>query len=278
MNNLLRSLLLCGVFILLYITNSSAVENTDLSTDPNHIKIEMIDGLLSLEAHDAPLYKVMHGIGEVADFKTILVEDFIEPPLVSISFKSITVREAVERLVSDNNRIIFYAPAGDETGQRIISQVWLLGSGGSPEDDVLSKDESFESAQKLIVKEHKFSRLTRMLEENQEVQIRTRAVIALGVLQDKRAVLALESALLDQQSSVRIRAINALGQIGGERATMVLGNILLNSSADTSERVIAAQALWKLDSKSAQGYLSAGANDTVEQIRSASSNPSIPSK
>ena len=188
------------------------------------------------------------------------------------------MREAVERLVSDKNRVIFYAPTGEETEQRIISQVWLLGSSAASGDDELSDNESIASAQKKVVKGHKLSRLTKMLQESQEVQVRTRAAIALGALQDERAVLALESALLDQHSSVRSQAINALGQIGSEQAIMVLGSILLNSSTDITERVMAAQALSKQDSAVAQGYLRSGAFDKIEQVRLASSNPSSPLK
>ena len=276
MKNLLRNLLLCVALVLVYTTVTSAAENTGLPTKSSDIQIEMKDGSLSLETHDAPLHEVMRGIGELAGFKTILAEDFIEPPLVNVLFKSIAVREAVERLVSNKNRIIFYAPAGDETGQRIISQVWLLGPGSAPDGDELSDDESIASGQEKLVKGHKLIRLTKMLQESQEVQVRTRAAISLGALQDERAVLALESALLDQHFSVRSQAINALGQIGSEQAIIVLGSILLNSSANITERVMAAQALSKQDSAVAQGYLHSGAYDKIEQVRLASSNPSSP--
>jgi HEAT repeat protein len=125
---------------------------------------------------------------------------------------------------------------------------------------------------------HVLARLTRVLQEDQDALVRSRAAIALGALRDEGAVLALESALLDEHSSVRSQAINALGQIGGERATMALGNILLNGSADKTERVMAAQALWKHDSEAARGYLRTGANDTDDQVRLASSKAPKPPK
>ena len=275
MNMLPKKFILNLAFILFCINSASATEQRSRnSTEPGDIQIELEDGLLSLETRDAPLYEVIHEIGELAGFKTILVEDFSGSPQVNVIFKKIPVHDAVERLVSDKNRIIFYTPANDETGRRIISKVWLLGAGGVTGGTEPGADEILASGKEKVVKEHKLTNLLKMLQENQEVQVRTRAAIALGALQDERAVLALESAVLDTHSTVRFRAINALGQIGGERATMVLGNILLNSSADITERVSAAQALWKLDTKPAQGYLQAGANDTNEQIRLASSEPS----
>ena len=221
----------------------------------------------------------MREIGELAGFKTILVGDFIDPPLVNVLFDNIPVREAIERLVSDRNRIILYGRlAGDDTQQRIIAQVWLLQSGDASGDGAASDVESIALGREEDVKGHKLARLTKMLQQDQDISVRARAAIALGTFQDERAVLALESALLDKEPLVRSRAIKALGQIGGEQATMVLGNILLHGSADKTERVMAAQALWKHDSETARGYLLAGAYDTDEQVRLASIKPSSPPK
>lgn len=299
-----RYLVLCAVLVFVYATTSGAAEHTSTSPGPTGIRIGMKDGLLTLETHDAPLHEVMRGIGELAGFKTILVEDFIEPPLINVSFNNILVREAVERLLSDKNRIIFYTPAEDEAEQRVISQIWLLGSSdasgngeaGDDETIVLTQDlqhdegdiggeavlrlsnQAILGLSKNDVKGPALGRFSKMLLEDQGTLVRIRAAIALGLLRDERAVPALESALLDKHSAVRLRAINALGQIGGERAIMVLGNILLHGSKDKTERVMAAQALWKHDSEAARGYLSAGAYDVDAQVRLASSKPLSPPK
>jgi hypothetical protein len=297
MNAPLQILVLCAAAVLVIATVTGAAESTGVNPGSTDIRIEMKAGSLTLETRDASLYDVMRRIGKLAKFKFILHEDFNKPPLVSVSFDNIPVQEAVERLLGKTNRIIFYAPAGIGAQHHVISQVWLLGSSAAADDDEAGDGESVVFAEDLHhdegkirseavlrlsnqkdAKEHVLVRLTRVLQEDQEALVRARAAIALGALRDEGAVLALESALLDEHSSVRSQAINALGQIGGERATMALGNILLNGSADKTERVMAAQALWKHDSEAARRYLRTGANDTDEQVRLASSKAPSPPK
>jgi hypothetical protein len=269
MNTPPHYLVLCAVLVFSYAAASSADEHAGMSPGPIDIRIELKDGSLTLETRDAPLHEVMREIGELAGFKTILVGDFIDPPLVNVWFNKIPVREAVERLVSDKNRIILYGLAGDDTQQSTISQVWLLQSG----DGVAASDvENIALGREEDVKGHKLARLTRMLQQDQDMSVRARAAIALGTFQDERAVLALESALLDKEPLVRSQAIKALGRIGTEQATIALGNILLRGSADKSERIMASRALWNHGSEIAQDYLRAGANDTDAQIRSASTS------
>ena len=273
MNTPPRFLVLCAVLVFVYATASSATEHASMSPGPVDIRIEMKDGLLTLETRDAQLHEVMREIGELAGFKTILVGEFLKPSLVNVSFENMPLDEAIERLVSDNNRIILYGLAGDDTQQRIISQVWLLRSG----DGVVSEVESIALGREEDVKGYKLARLTRMLQQDQDMSVRVRAAISLGTFQDERAVFALESALLDESSMVRSQAIKALSRIGNEQATIALGNILLRASADKSERIMASQALWAHDSEIAQDYLRAGANDTDAQIRSASMNEPLSS-
>ena len=277
MNTPPRFLVLGAVLVFAYVAASSATEHTGMTQGPIDIRIEMKDGSLTLEARDAPLHEVMRGIGELAGFKTILVGEFIKPSLVSVSFEKIPVLEAIERLVSDKNRIILYGLSGDDAQQRIISQVWLLQSGDASSAGVVSDVENIALGREDDVKGYKLARLTRMLQQDPAATVRTRAAIALGTFQDERAVFALESALLDKDSSVRTQAIRALGRIGTEQATIALGNMLLSGSADKSERIMASRALWNHDSEIAQNYLRAAANDTNAQIRSASTSKPLSS-
>ena len=304
MNTPLQFLVLCAVLFLINANIGGAAGSTGEDPGSADIRIEMKAGSLTLETRDAPLYEVMRRIGELAGFKTILFADFVKPKLVSVSFDNIPVQEAVERLVVNTNRIIFYALAGIGAQEHVISQVWLLGSSRAADNDEAGDEESVGLSEDLHHDEgkirseavlrlsnqavlglsnkdaagHILARLTRVLQEDQEALVRSRAAIALGALRDEGAVLALESALLDEHPSVRSQAINALGQIGGDRAAMALGNILLNGHADKTERVIAAQALWKHDSEAARRYLRSGANDTNEQVRLASSKAPSPPK
>ena len=137
MNTSPRYLVLCAVLVFACAAASSAAEHSGRSPGPTEIRIELNDGSLTLEARDAPLHEVMRGIGELAGFKTILVGEFTKPSLVSLSFENIPLLEAIERLVSDKNRIILYGLSGDDAQQRIISQVWLLQSGDSSSAGIL---------------------------------------------------------------------------------------------------------------------------------------------
>jgi hypothetical protein len=153
----------------------------------------------------------------------------------------------------------------------------LLQSGDASRRGVVSDVDGFALGREEDVKGHKLARLTKMLQQDQDTPVRARAAIALGTFQDERAVLALESALLDKEPLVRTQAIKALGRIGTEQATIALGNILLRGSADKSERILASRALWNHDSEIAQDYLRAGATDTDAQIRSASTSKPLSS-
>ena len=304
MNTPLQLLVLCAAAVLVIATVTGVAGSTGVNPGTADIRIEMKAGLLTLETRGVPLDEVMRRIGELANFKVILLEDFIKPPLVSVSFDNTPVKEAVERLLGKTNRVIFYTAAGIGVQDHVISQVWLLGSSRSAGNDEAGDGESIGLAEDLYHEEgkirseavlrlsnqaviglsnedaagHVLDRLILVLQQDQDSLVRARAAIALGALRDEGAVPSLESALLDEHSSVRSQAINALGQIGGNQATMALGNILLNGSADKTERVMAAQALWKHDSEAARRYLRTGANDTDEQVRLASSKAPSPPK
>lgn len=274
MNTLQRYLKICVAIVLVYVPVSSAA---DAGTDD--IQIEIKNGFLSLQTHDAPVDKVIREIGKLAGFKTVLADDFGEHPKVNASFKSLSVQRAVERLVNDKNRMIIYSAAKDNVEQRVISQIWLLGSGDASTSDEFDVNQTISMVQentlnKQNLTKHKLTRLNKILREDQKVQARIMAASALGALQDEQAIPALESALLDQHASVRTEAIMALGRIEGNRAIMVLGNILLNGGTNMAERIMAAKALWQHDSEAAHVYLRAGKNDKLDQVRLASSKPS----
>jgi HEAT repeat protein len=285
MNYACHSVLLLLSLVLILANPASAAATSNQTPDKASIRIELKDGLLTAQIHDASLPQVLNEIGQVAGFKAIQIADFSDFPLVNTSFENLPMLKAVERLVANTNRIIFFAQAKDGEPQRVISQLWLLGPGEadaeSTQSIVLSDDLQHEEAIKrseavlrLVQQrgeEPIQEKLAGMLQTDQDTLVRSRVAIALGALADERAVPDLESALLDTHFSVRAQSITALGQIGGERATLVLGSILLNEGIDSVERVMAAQALWKQNSALARDYLQAGVNDTNEQVSMASS-------
>lgn len=268
----IRYLVIGVALVLTCATFSSAAQNSDTSPTAL-VRIELNGSMLTLATRDAPLHEVMQAIADLAGFRTILVGDFFESPLVSVDFDNIPVEEAIERLVSDKNRIIIYQPAQDKSRQPVISQLWLLQSGDAAGVFGSGNDEGIALAREKDVDGYKLARITARLQQDRDATVRARAAIALGAFQDDRAVLALEAGLSDADSSVRSQVISALGRIGSEQAIIALGNILLRDSAATSDRVKAARTLWQHDSELARDYLRAGTNDRDQQIRSASSKP-----
>jgi len=284
---LARTLIL--LFATLLASRAGIAASGDAPVGIANIRVELNDGLLSAEFHAAPLPRVLAEIGKVAGFKLVQVADFNDFPGISGSFENRPLQLAVERLVVDTNRIFFFSPAAGADSERVLSQLWLLGPGEAGADltqqaeiaDGLQYDEPLIRRQAVLQmvqqegEEAVLDKLSLRLQTDQDPLVRSRAAIALGSLQDERAIPGLESALQDEHFSVRAQSITALGLIGGDRVTMMLGNILLDNSIDPGERVLAAQALWKQDSEIARGYLQAGGNDSNEQVRDAASKATV---
>ena len=97
--------------------------------DATSIRIELSDGLLSAEFHDALLPQVLAEIGKSAGFKLVQIDDFNDFPRITGSIDNQPWQVAVERLVANTNRIFFFLPADSAESARVISQLWLLGPG-----------------------------------------------------------------------------------------------------------------------------------------------------
>jgi len=283
MNPVRNLLLLLAIFLLNLASPAAIAASADASTDTATILVELNDGLLTAEFHDAPLPQVLAEVGKVAGFKFVRVADFNDFPRISGSFQNRPLQQAVKRLAANTNSIFFYSPDDGAQSQRVISQLWLLGPGEAGDisaqpveaADGLQHAEAeirSQAALRLVQQQGEeavVEKLSVLLHTDRDPLVRSRVAIALGSLKDERAVPELESALRDTSFSVRAQSMSALGRIGGERATRALGNILLDSGLDPVERVIAAQALWKQDSEIATGYLQAGSDDSNAQVRDA---------
>jgi hypothetical protein len=269
--------------ILLAMNGAAAADDMDRPLLPGTFRLYVESDLLTLEARDAPLSEVVRAIAEQVGFETKFVGDLAVP--VSTSLTGVPVSDGLERLVSDIDRVVLYAPPREGTNDRVVSQLWLFASNGAAAsaaepvalDDVEQTGDKTRAAAMLRLAnadatEEALDRLVQALRDDEDALVRSRAATALGRLQDGRALSALETALEDGHASVRIQAIHALGQIGGERATMALGEVLLYS-AQRSERVRAAWTLGRQDTELAQSFLDAAANDPDKLVWTASSTP-----
>lgn len=268
------------------------------AVSPTISRIELRAGKLSLQARDAPMFEVVSRIAALAGFEVVPIGELSDLPRVTRSFSAVPLHVALERMLAETSSIVVYAPASAAKKSPVVSRVLLLGRGSAASDATagrrsapsaqqreqasaaaLSRSESMLRLVRQVRKEPAggaaagmvVDALAQALASDEAVIVRVRAAMALGSLGDERGLNALEAATRDQSFSVRSQAITALGQVPGARSAAVLGAILTDPSARRTERLVAAQALWSHDSNEARQYLQAGATDTDEQVRRASS-------
>ena len=287
----MRTRLLAAVLpvavVLLATRAVGATEPSSSEASPGEIELEVVAGLLTLEARDAPLADVVRAIGERVGFETILDGDLSAP--VTTSFAEVPVGDALNRLLGDLNRAIVYGGAAAGGEEAVIVRLSVFGPGRAlPEHaagavasgvlDALKHGDDGTRAQAALrlansaPTEEVLAALGETLRGDEDAWVRSRAAAALGSLRDARAVPALEVALADENASVAIQAIQALGGIGGEPAARALGEILLRGE-DRQERVHAAWALGRHDTELARSLLDAVADDPDELVRMASESP-----
>ncbi len=251
------------------------------------IDVVIRDGMLTLDARDAPLAEVIRRIGEVGGFETVIAGDLSTP--VTHSFAGVPVKDGIERLVGDITRVVIYAPSAGEAPPPLkelrlyavaAPDVGDRGPGvsASVDPDILAELEDPDVGIRIEAV-RKLSRLNGavvvdalagVLRSDEDSRVRARAATALGGFADERAVPALETAVGDETQSVRIQALRALGRVGGDRATRILGEVLLGGS-DVTQRVVAAWGLGRDGGEAARSMLTAAAADPSSMVSSAAS-------
>ncbi len=247
------------------------------------LRVDVAGGLLTLRAEGSPLGEVAAAIGEQAGFEVIVIGTLATT--VSASLTGVPVWEALERLLGDTSRVVFY-DRQRKGRERAMVQLWLLGPGtgaaavaadGAPGDVAGGlQDPDARTRSQAVLRlagrggsAQTLDDLVRMLRGDADPLVRSRAATALGSLGDPAAVPALAAALGDEHGSVRVAAAHALGEIGGDPATRELGTVLLHG-VQTRERVIAAWGLGKQGTPLARQFLDAVADDPDKQVRAAS--------
>ena len=264
----------------------AAADLADPVVPEGTIELDVRADRVILQTRNAPLSAVLRAIGERAGFETILIGDLSIP--VTVSLVDMPVEEALERLLHDVNRVIFYARSADGREERAIARLWVSGTRGASNgvsadalepatpNDLRNAEAVSKRANDLLRlaraggSDKVIETLDRALQDEEDAFVRSRAATALGALADERAVPALERALGDEDSGVRSQASHALGSIGGERATMTLGEVLLDG-ADRRERIFAAWALGSIDTALAQSFRVTAVDDPDALVRAAAS-------
>jgi hypothetical protein len=198
-------------------------------------------GRVSVKIAGAPLEEVLREISAQSHAKLVLHGP--RPEKVSAEFESLSLEEALRRLIKANF-VLLYTPGTDGP----LVEVWALTLGTpsaslppatqEPVQHILSGESA--SLDALIVELHRGNATQR-----------GRAVLALGELQDERAVeLVIEMLEEDVDPKVRHHATWALKDLGGPRALAALAEALYKDS-DNFVRQSAVDALARLGGEEA---------------------------
>ena len=231
---LLASLVLLG--LLSYLLATPAIAQLPSAGGGEHPLIRVEEGVVSVKIAEAPLEEVLREIS--AQSRTRLVLHGPRPEKISAEFHSLSLEEALRRLIKANF-LLLYAPG---TNGHLV-EVWTL-SLATPLTS--SPPEALEPAQHILSGEN--ASLNALVVELQKgnVEQRGRAVLALGELQDERALESVIEALEgDEDTAVRYQATWALQDLGGQRALTALAEAVYRDS-DDFVRQSAVEALARL--------------------------------
>ena len=222
---LLRALLTSPVLLglLSYPLATPAIAQLPSAGGGERALIRVEEGRVSVKIAEAPLEEVLREIS--AQSRTRLVLDGPRPEKVSAEFQSLSLEEALRRLIKANF-LLLYAPG---TNGRLVEVRTL--SLGTPLTS--SPPVAQEPAQQILSDEN--ASLNALVVELQRgnAEQRGRAVLALGELQDERALEPVIEALEgDEDTAVRYRATWALQDLGGQRALTALAEAVYRDSDD----------------------------------------------
>ncbi len=211
------------------------------------IEVKVREGLLTLDARNAPLADILLTIGEKADFTVDIRGDLSTP--VTVSFTDVPLDKVISWLIGNNSWVMIYGTSGSnsraldpqelhvyakraqDTKTPATVQVTVTNeNGAAPESSPASLEDSI---------------LNDLAGLDRDA--RMRAIGMLGRLKDENSIDILIQVLLEEEDpSIRQHAVIALGRIGGYRAIDTLEDVSLGD-ADAAVREAAASALARWD-------------------------------
>jgi bilin biosynthesis protein len=216
------------------------------SVGGEHPLIRVEEGMVSVKIAGAPLEEVLREIA--AQSRTRLVMHGPRPEKVSAEFQWLPLDKALRRLIMANF-LLLYAPGTNGP----LVEVWIL----SPATPLASSPiAAQEPAQHIPSGESDFPDALIIGLQRGNAEQRGRAVLALGDVQDERAVEPVIKALEgDEDPNVRHHATWALKDLGGQRALAALAEAVYRDS-DDFVRQSAVDALARLGGQEAVEPLS----------------------
>lgn len=272
--------------------NRSIVHRSGSLVSPSY-EVNLQDNLLSIESKQMPWAKVLRAIGEKTGIRihySIPLEGS-----VTVSFKALPMRQALERLFGPEAHLILRYPIGSgrpvERGLLPL-EVWVLGkvagdiAGGTPErksaegatetksssmanpdtEPEMPEDiaEPIPTPEEIQAAQDEIDTLIGMTKHDDPAQ-RLQALLSLSGHEKTDAVTvrsSLETALTDRDANVRAYAVQTLASRGGPQAMGYLWQALRDP--DPAVRIVAVQMAVPKD----QAFLQAALSDKDEHVRS----------
>jgi hypothetical protein len=225
---------------------------------------------LSVSVRDAPLGDVLRSIGHEAGLTVHLDGQF--RTTITTTFTGLPLESGIRRLTRGHSASFAYGPPREPGGAGRLTEIWIIESsaaeGPSAPVDPRTRAARLAHLGSLSGRQDDgaVAEVSRILAQDSDPVVRTRAALALGRRGDPRATPALTAALEDPHPSVRIQAVRGLRRVEGERAAEALGRVLLRD-ADPSVRRVAASVLASLRD--------AAAGSALNAAMSADSDPSV---
>jgi hypothetical protein len=285
------SFLLAALLMLFAGTDTATA---DAAIDWAEPVLEITEKGLNLEAADVPLDQILLRIAELYD-TPIAMEGKLAAP-VTLSFRDLSLKEAIRRLVGGATFMILHGPHSSDGMPARPSKIWIYasvpGTRSTPDDlSPNAMDEpqnTLESARDAAAEAEKpdprdatqedieamaergapedLDGLGRVVAEHPDLQMKYLAVTLLGDIHEDRAVLAIERGLGDQDPMFRSYVVDILGTNQALDAVRSLGYVIFGES-DPSVRSLAVTNLQLREEEPAREFLLAAASDPDSAVR-----------
>lgn len=233
--------------------------------------IKFHNGQLSAKLKNSSLKEVLAEVMQQSKAK-IWINDSIDNTVVTAEFHDLPIREGISKILKDKNYAFIYSP--NETKDGKISFIENNKSGinysrfHEPVEDPMDDPQRRLSPPVEEADEEKptLEALVKDALENESIEKREEAVIALGENKSKEAIDIISKVLTsDQNEDVRLTAIDALLSIGDATIVQPLSAGLKDQKPSVRESTI--EALGAIGDKSAIEFIKNAVNDEDESVR-----------
>jgi hypothetical protein len=226
------------------------------------LSLAFTNGLLTIEADNAPLGEVLRELFQKTGTEFILRAPSLSTNLLSVSFRDLTVREAIERLLRNYSYVLEYGGSNHYTSVTILASDKLFsgvrtGAGQRLNTNenikqTVDRPQSLDECQKLdFTEDNAATNKVYLYQDPTNAYIYNRQMreadrMALEEAKIKRAEKVLS---MERCSHLWEQAINELTYIQDEHVTTLLADIAKNGKT-VALKTKATQALWRHTAKS----------------------------